>query len=458
MITRMTKVDMDYLCEVSLDLAYIAQRINRQIDTYGKPGPGKTALPKFKMISRERIAGLRDIGGFRVEKLLACYDEVICSESAGWTTKVFEQYWNPNAYDSVTHDPTESMDLRQWGFVKGSTDYVVSDDYASTVPASWVTANRGQMRTMLDVAETLNSAYHFKKREDFSQAFLDATLHNIKRGSISNTAFELFNGIVSANADSLFGSNGLDSKRLGRLVEEAIHPGFDSPIEYLLVKAVQSFILRVVVSVNEIMRYEARGIFMEDVRLVFGDRVDNMPLFDMGNVCHFTGAVSNNWDSLLECGTLSCAKVEKYFFGQHEARMSKYGLDGVLERFYHKVVDVDGDQWMEPNKPWNGPTYVEDQFWVDHCSGRKRYIKSCTTGGCGSKLYPGQQEFSLLRPILDREVDAGNYVKVDRYYLPSHDDSLPIFHEDYGKVCFDSVHFQRVFLNQWRETKQIPQL
>lgn len=113
----LTAADCDFLSSASMTLAFIIQRINRQLSEKRPPKPGQTAYENFKAIDIDRLAELaKQDDTHQAKRLLDVYEEVVISEKSGWTRFVLQDEWSPEAYDIT--NPSLSTGLRNWGFSK----------------------------------------------------------------------------------------------------------------------------------------------------------------------------------------------------------------------------------------------------------------------------------------------------------------------------------------------------
>ena len=112
--TGLVEDDFDFLDTASTSLAFVAQRINRNIEN-NKPGAGTQALQGFRDIDKKRLEDLaKKDGTGQAQKLLDVYNEVSASEKNGWNDKVLASLWDPSKYDA--NDPSQSMQTKTWAF------------------------------------------------------------------------------------------------------------------------------------------------------------------------------------------------------------------------------------------------------------------------------------------------------------------------------------------------------
>ncbi len=109
------KSDIGFVDMASLDLAFIMQRVNRQLSMGRDPKPGETAYRRFKDIDYGRLCelGNRDPDGLAAFSKYV-YDEVLKSEASGWREWIVKPYWRPELYDK--HNPQQSTCLAEWSF------------------------------------------------------------------------------------------------------------------------------------------------------------------------------------------------------------------------------------------------------------------------------------------------------------------------------------------------------
>ncbi len=98
-----------------LDLAFIMQRVNRQLSKDRKPSPGETAYSKFNAIDYDRLCSMADSdpeGRWGFAKYV--YGEVKKSEASGWREYILKPFWKPELYDSKSPEAATSFD--EWSF------------------------------------------------------------------------------------------------------------------------------------------------------------------------------------------------------------------------------------------------------------------------------------------------------------------------------------------------------
>jgi len=114
--TKFSEEEHAFLCEVTKNLAFVAQRINRELFKQRDPGPGHRAYEEFKKIDKSRLDRMwQEHSDERIGNLLRCYDEVNASRSLGWGEYVLKEHWRPEYYSKSA--PWRSMSVSEWGFL-----------------------------------------------------------------------------------------------------------------------------------------------------------------------------------------------------------------------------------------------------------------------------------------------------------------------------------------------------
>lgn len=110
----MDEKDMDFLEEVGMNMAFLAQRVNHNIKK-GSPGPGSMALQNFQAIDDKRLKALAATDA-QAAVIAKMYDDAKASEAAGWTNEILGAgiAYDDSQYNSS--DPTISTSHNKWGF------------------------------------------------------------------------------------------------------------------------------------------------------------------------------------------------------------------------------------------------------------------------------------------------------------------------------------------------------
>lgn len=106
--------EMAFLDEVAQHLAFVVQRVNRNISK-GSPGPGANAWKGFRSIDYGRLCALaKKMPAGRAGFLKLVYDEVKSSEAAKWCKYILASFWRPDLYDEKR--PWFSTNYAHWYF------------------------------------------------------------------------------------------------------------------------------------------------------------------------------------------------------------------------------------------------------------------------------------------------------------------------------------------------------
>lgn len=161
--------DFETLENLTKTLAFIGQRINRNIDQ-GRPGPGSAAKIEFDKVERAEIEKLskKDDSG-QVAELLKIYDAVKASGKNGWTDIILPAYWDASKYDA--YNPNDSMAVEKWGFDKTKC---AQDPYATQrqLIKNWVDPDK-ERRETIDAMQSLIASAPAKEKPELETAFND---------------------------------------------------------------------------------------------------------------------------------------------------------------------------------------------------------------------------------------------------------------------------------------------
>ena len=164
----LTNEEMDKLDKVSSDLAFVMQRVNRNL-SQGKTGAGNSAGAAYDAIDRNELVDLakKDKTG-QVQKLIDVYDEAAKSKANGWST-AFGTY-DPNLYNA--HDPKGATNYSAWGFDRTKCPV---DPHAAVRAAfnAWKPPADGR-KAELDALETSIGGASAKEKPVLDAALKDA--------------------------------------------------------------------------------------------------------------------------------------------------------------------------------------------------------------------------------------------------------------------------------------------
>lgn len=298
----------------------------------------------------------------------------------------------------------------------------------------------GQVRTLADIAKALNEKFHFANIDDFFSSFKTQLDEYLNRGTVTLEAVDVLSEIILQNREVLFKDYYLDLEKLLDLISHSANDDKNNPFNVIYSKREKTKLLRLAVLLNDVVRYTSADKLNQDVCSIASGKYHNGNQFVLNDSFHyplyfFNRGVENLWNSIISDGFLDNELLEKKMFTEHEQKVANFGLEHVLETDYENDAPCHPEV-MFPKEIGTGPVYVKDSFYTDFCSGKNMYVKSCGEGK-GPNAHPTLYEFKLIRPILDRECQKGEYYFIDDYYIPMKDEDKPVFYIYHGQVRFD---------------------
>ena len=142
------------------------------------------------------------------------------------------------------------------------------------------------------------------------------------------------------------------------------------------------------------------------------------------------------WDEISTDGVLDNAKFRDFMIERHERGIKKYGLENVISRNYKQDSACHPEVYV-PYRGGAAPIYIKDE---EH----RRYIKSCGEGK-GPNRVPDLFEFRLIEPLLRED---SKYSKIDDYYIPKEDYTLPMFRVWNGRMYFENDEEKLSFIHR----------
>ncbi len=145
-------------------------------------------------------------------------------------------------------------------------------------------------------------------------------------------------------------------------------------------------------------------------------------------------------------GRLDNDRLEEILMGRYRKALAKYGIQELIRRSYGDMgchPDLKGPRVYDVEEPVYGPYF--------RING-KQIEKVCSDFG----IFPfGSQEFEMrfASALLDRDE---NYIHItedgwNEYYIPRHDDTLPVYSRRRGKLRFESEEEKKAFVRKYRE-------
>ena len=305
--------------------------------------------------------------------------------------------------------------------------------------------NYGQVRTLADLAMTLNSQNHYDNPQMLLADLNPLIYLYRRRGTVTDDALDSFKAMLEKNADAWFHNGQFDIDQMFEHLQNEADNDALSAIDLIYSRRANAKIARVVMLMNEIARYTNPKDLISDIHLALLENGANQngyhPIFWNDSFHYpfyfFEGGIEHLWDSIIDNdGYLDNDKLQKVMFDNHEQSVHTDGLPEVIRNDY----DDDGPCHPEvffPKENGTGPIYV--QF------GETTFVKSCGEGK-GPRQWPELYEMQFLTPILKRLCTGENpeYIYTG-VYLPIRDYSRPVYHSS-GKVYFENEKDKKLYL------------
>ena len=316
----------------------------------------------------------------------------------------------------------------------------------------------GQVRTLADIAMALNDRNHYSDVNAFSQDFNDTIKSYIKRGTVSRETSWAIDKLIRDHEADLFTVNGyLDLDKFIEMVDALDVADKNNPLEAIYSAREKTKLLRLAALLNDIMHYTSSYDLTYDLTSIATGRFNCGDNRYMNDTFHyplyfFKTGIDMVWDEIQENGYMSNRLLEQKMFTEHEERVKEYGLDYVIRNDYEQDGACHPEVY-NPKKIGMAPIYVLDENYLDHCSGKPMFVKSCGEGK-GPNAHRTMYEMELVEPILRRECSNGNYERRGEYYVPVGDDSKPIFKQWHGVMEFDILPDKWRFLQKVRSIQE----
>lgn len=313
---------------------------------------------------------------------------------------------------------------------------------------------QGQVRTLADIAKALNDIYHYKQIDSFLHDF-DETIKEYRwRGTVSHEVCVVMGNMIKEKERMLFTDDGyLDFDYFIELVDDLTYSENDNPLDAIYSRREKTKMLRLAALLNQIVHYTSADDLCYDLCGIASGRFfcgDNRYMNDSFwyPLRFFATGIKELWDEIQKDGYMNNELLEEKMFTEHERKVVNWGLNKVIEEDYEQ----DGPCYPEvywPKRIGTAPVYVKDSFFTDHCTGEGKFVKSCGEGK-GPNGHESLYEMDLVMNIIKRECEKGEYIEVGYYYLPSTDNTKPVFHKWHGIMRFDRVIDKHKFLDRLR--------
>lgn len=316
---------------------------------------------------------------------------------------------------------------------------------------------QGQVRTLADIAKTLNSRNHYTDFQVFMKDFDETIKSYVERGTVGAEICEVIGHLISENKATLFSTDGyLDFDKFIGMVDDLIVSDESNPLEIIYSRREKTKLLRLASMLNDIVHYTDAYDLEYDLCAIATGRFncgDNRYMNDTFHypLLFFTRGLKMVWNKIQENGYMNNDLLEQKIFTEHEEKVEEYGLKHVIREDFVQDAPCHPEVFF-PKREGTAPVYVLDKNYVDHCSGQPLFVKSCGEGK-GPNAYRTLYEMHLAEPILERECSKGRYQEIGEYYVPVDDDSKPIFKQWYGKMEFDVPADKSRLLQKIRSTQ-----
>lgn len=314
---------------------------------------------------------------------------------------------------------------------------------------------QGQVRTLADIAMTLNDRNHYSDMESFMRDFDNVIKAYRERGTVSYEIYKMVEELIRNNEATLFTNSGyLDFDRLIEMVDYLSASDESNPLEVIYSRREKTKMLRLSALLNDIMHYTAASDLMNDLSSIAYGRFNCGDNRFMNDPFHyplffFKHGIEYLWDEIQKDGYMSNELLEKKMFSDHEERVEEYGLEYVIRNDYYNDGPCHPEVYF-PKRTGTAPVYLLDRNFLNHCTGKPMFVKSCGEGK-GPNAHHTLYEMGLVEGIIRRECRKGNYEEIGAYYVPVGDDSKPIFKQGHGKMEFDILPDKRRFLQKIRK-------
>ena len=314
---------------------------------------------------------------------------------------------------------------------------------------------QGQVRTLADIAMTLNDRHHYADIESFMRDFDDTIQAYRERGTVSAEICQMVEALIRHNEATLFSNRGyLDFDRLIEMVDHLAASDENNPLEIIYSRREKTKMLRLAALLNDMMHYTTAADLMNDLGSIAYGRFncgDNRFMNDPFRypLSYFKQGLELLWEEIQDHGLMSNELLEQKMFTEHEASVEEYGLKKVISNDFEQE-GPDHPEVYVPKRIGTAPVYLLDENYLDHCSGKPMLVKSCGDGK-GPYAHHTLYEMELVGGILRRECSNGNYEEIGEYYIPVGDDSKPIFKQGHGKMEFDMLPDKKRFLQRIRK-------
>ena len=313
----------------------------------------------------------------------------------------------------------------------------------------------GQAKTLVDIIKVLNERNKYTDVRVLENDFHKVIMDYEKRGTVDQSV--CYEMMRSLHELPLMRDGFVDIEQLAKYFEEDEETiyGRSSDLSAVFSRREKTKIIRIAKLINDVKHYTDSEQFIYELTALCSGRWNCGDNHYMNDSFHYPlyfvrRGLTVLWNELTTNGVLDNNKLEQVMFTEHEKRVNELGLRRVIEEDYQQDGPCHPEVYF-PNKIGTAPVYVVDRHNREHCTGNELFVKSCGEGK-GPNAFPNRYEFAIIRPIIEQEVEHGNYVKKDGYYIPTSDwRTKPIFHEWEGRIDIIGLREKRRFIQQIKE-------
>ena len=159
---------------------------------------------------------------------------------------------------------------------------------------------------------------------------------------------------------------------------------------------------------------------------------------------HYT---TDFWTEVTKNGVMDNYLFFEFMIGRHNRGIKKYGLDAVIKRNYQQDGACHPEVYV-PYRGGAGPVYVQTKFYDSNMEvAQRQLLKSCGEGK-GPFSISDYFDFYRIIPLLEEDE---KYSKIEEFFIPKKDVTLPVFRDPQGRILFASQEDQKDFIEKkWK--------
>jgi len=241
----------------------------------------------------------------------------------------------------------------------------------------------GQVRTLADIAKTLNEKNNYYSLEILLKDFHEVLEKYKQRGTIPVETFHIIHSILNENNHLLFSGGKLDLNQFDEILSNKNYV-YDK-IENIFQKRSNAKILRIIQCFNERKQYISPNQLISDLEKLHHNNLNDSfdyPLF------FFERGLSNLWDKITTNGRLDNELLEDIMFEQHKEKVKNLGINTVIEMDYEDDGPCHPEVYF-PREVGTGPVYVKQ--------GHRKFVKSCGEGKGPNRTPDYYEEYLFMR-------------------------------------------------------------